>query len=153
MRKAQQALSRKEKYSQNWKKAKAKLQRICARIANVRLDFLHKASHAISKNHAMVVVEDLQVCNMSRSAAGTVEQPGKNVKQKTGLNRAILDQGWGKFRRQLENKMLWSGGLFIPVPPQKTSILVLDVVTSPRRTARRKRSLLVSSAASPKMPT
>src|ERR1700677_685782 len=46
LRKSQQALSRKEKYSQNWKKAKAKLQRIHARIANVRLDFLHKASHA-----------------------------------------------------------------------------------------------------------
>jgi putative transposase len=59
--KAQQALSRKEKYSKNWKKAKAKVQRIYARIANVRLDFLHKTSHAISKNHAMVVVEDLQV--------------------------------------------------------------------------------------------
>ena len=73
-----------------------------ARIANVRLDFLHKNSYAISQNHAMVVVEDLQVSNMSRSAAGTVEQPGKNVKQKTGLNRAILDQGWGKFGRQLE---------------------------------------------------
>ena len=122
LRKAQQALSRKEKYSKNWKKAKAKVQRIYVRIANVRLDFLHKASHAISKNHAMVVVEDLQVRNMSRSAAGTVEQPGKNVKQKTGLNRAILDQGWGEFQRQLEYKMLWSGGLFISVPPQKTSI-------------------------------
>jgi putative transposase len=61
LRKAQQALSRKEKYSKNWKKAKAKVQRIYARIANVRLDFLHKTSHAISKNHAMVVVEDLQV--------------------------------------------------------------------------------------------
>ena len=93
-----------------------------ARIANVRLDFLQKTSYAISQNHAMVVLEDLQVSNMSRSAAGTVEQPGKNVKQKTGLNRAILDQGWGEFRRQLEYKMLWSGGLFISVPPNGTSI-------------------------------
>jgi putative transposase len=70
----------------------------------------------------MVVVEDLQLSNMSRSAAGTVDEPGKNVKQKTGLNRAILDQGWGEFRRQPEYKILWSGGLFIPVPPQETSI-------------------------------
>jgi putative transposase len=59
---------------------------------------------------------------MSRSAAGTVDEPGTNVKQKSGLNRAILDQGWGEFRRQLKYKMLCSGGLFIPVPPQKTSI-------------------------------
>jgi putative transposase len=95
-------LSRNQKLSRNWKKAKAKVQRMYARIANVRLDFLQKTSYAISQNHAMVVLEDLQVSNMSRSAAGTVEQPGKNVKQKTGLNRAILDQGWGEFRRRLE---------------------------------------------------
>jgi putative transposase len=83
---------------------------------------VHKRSTTISKNHAMVVVENLQVGNMSRSAAGTVEQPGKNVKQKAGLNKSILDQGWGEFRRQLEYKMLWSGGLFVPVPPKGTSI-------------------------------
>jgi putative transposase len=104
--KAQQSLSRKEKYSKNWKKVKAKVQRIYARIGSVPLDFLHKTSYAISKNHVMVVAEDLQVSNMSRSVAGTVEQPGKNVKQKTGLDRAILDQGRGEFHRQLEYKML-----------------------------------------------
>ena len=59
---------------------------------------------------------------MSRSAAGTVEQPGKNVKQKAGLNRAILDQGWGEFRRQMKYKMTWSGGLFTPVRAKGTSI-------------------------------
>jgi putative transposase len=40
--------------------------------------------------------------HVSRSSAGTVEHPGKNVKQKTGLNKSILKQGWGEFRRQLE---------------------------------------------------
>ena len=70
LRKAQQALSRKVKFSNNWKKAKARLQRIYARIANARRDFLHKVSTAISKNHAMVCIEDLQVRNMSKSAAG-----------------------------------------------------------------------------------
>lgn len=121
LRKAQQAMSRKKKFSQNWKKAKAKVQRIHVRIANARRDYLHKASTSLSKNHAMVVVEDLQVGNMSRSAAGTVEQPGSKVKQKSGLNKAILDQGWAEFRRQLEYKMLWAGGLFLAVPPQNTS--------------------------------
>lgn len=43
----------------------------------------------------MIYVEDLQVSNMSKSAKGTVEAPGTNVAQKSGLNRAILDQGWG----------------------------------------------------------
>ena len=121
LRKAQQAMSRKKKFSNNWKKAKAKVQRIHVRIANARRDYLHKISTTISQNHAMVVVEDLQVSNMSRSAAGSVEQPGRRVKQKSGLNKAILDQGWAEFRRQLEYKMIWVGGLFLAVPPQNTS--------------------------------
>jgi putative transposase len=119
--KAQQAMSRKKKFSNNWKKAKAKVQRIHLRIANARRDFLHKASTAISKSHAMVVVEDLQVNNMSRSAKGTVEKPGRNVRAKSGLNKAILDQGWSEFRRQLEYKLLWDGGLLLAVPPMNTS--------------------------------
>jgi putative transposase len=114
-------LSRKQKYKKNWKKAKTRVQRIHARIANARLDFLHKTSYAISKDHAMVVMENLQVRNMSRSAAGTVEQPGRNVQQKTGLNKSILEQGWREFRRQMEYKMIRTGGLFVPVPPQNTS--------------------------------
>jgi putative transposase len=121
LRKAQQAMSRKRKFSNNWKKARAKIQSIHVRIANARRDHLHKASTTISKNHAMVVVEDLQVSNMSRSAAGSVEQPGRKVRQKAGLNRSILDQGWAEFRRQLDYKMLWAGGLFLSVPPQNTS--------------------------------
>ena len=53
------------------------------RIANVRADFLHKTSTAISKNHAIVVLEDLRIRNMSASASGTREQPGTNVNRKT----------------------------------------------------------------------
>jgi putative transposase len=121
LRKAQQAMSSKKKFSNNWKKAKARVQRIHVRVANARRDYLHKISTTISKNHAMVVMEDLQVSNMSRSAAGTSEQPGRNVRQKAGLNRVILDQGWSEFRRQLEYKMLWTGGVFLAVPPQNTS--------------------------------
>jgi putative transposase len=121
LRKALQSMSRKKKFSNNWKKAKAKVQRIHVRIANARRDYLHKTSTTISKNHAMVVVEDLQVSNMSRSAAGTAEQPGRNVRAKAGLNSSILDQGWAEFRRQLDYKMLWAGGVFLAVPPQNTS--------------------------------
>ena len=121
LRRYQRAMSRKTKFSSNWKKAKAKVKKIHTRIANVRKDFLHKASATISKNHALVVVEDLKVSNMSRSAKGTVDAPGRNVRAKSGLNKSILDQGWGEFRRQLEYKMAWKGGYLVAVPPQYTS--------------------------------
>ncbi|HXF03751.1 MAG TPA: transposase, partial [Candidatus Macondimonas sp.] len=121
LRKAQQALARKVKGSKNWRKAKARVQKMHARIAHVRQDYLHKLSHAISKNHAVVCLEDLQVRSMSASARGTAEAPGKNVRAKAGLNRAILDQGWGEFRRQLAYKLQWRGGRLIEVPPQQTS--------------------------------
>ncbi|MGF6960727.1 RNA-guided endonuclease InsQ/TnpB family protein [Paraburkholderia youngii] len=119
--KYQRRLARKVKGSTNWKKTKARIQRIHARIADARADFLHKASNTISKNHAMIAVEDLKVRNMTKSARGTVEQPGRQVRQKAGLNKAILDQGWGEFRRQLEYKTAWRGGFFVVVDPRNTS--------------------------------
>ena len=121
LRKAQQTMSRKTKFSKNWKKAKARIQRIHSRIGNARRDYLHKATTTISKNHAMVCIEDLQIRNMSKSAAGTADAPGRNVRAKSGLNKSILDQGWFEFRRQLDYKLAWNGGYLIAVPPQNTS--------------------------------
>ena len=121
LRHAQQAMSRKVKFSNNWKQAKAHVQRIHARIGNARRDYLHKTTTTISQIHAMVCIEDLQVRNLSRSAAGTVAAPGRNVKAKSGLNKSILDQGWFEFRRQLDYKLAWNGGHLIAVPPQNTS--------------------------------
>jgi putative transposase len=117
----QRRMSRKRKFSANWKKAKARVQKLHTKIANCRRDYLHKTSTEISKNHAIIVIEDLQVRNMSKSAAGTVEQPGRNVRAKSGLNTSILDQGWFEFRRQLEYKQHWRGGRVIAVPPPHTS--------------------------------
>lgn len=121
LRRYQRAMSRKVKFSSNWKKAKAKVQRIHTRIGNCRRDFLHKATTTISKNHAMVCIEDLQVRNMSKSAAGSADKPGKGVRAKSGLNKAILDQGWFEFRRQLDYKLAWVGGWLIAVAPHNTS--------------------------------
>ncbi|ANB02140.1 RNA-guided endonuclease TnpB family protein [Ectothiorhodospira sp. BSL-9] len=118
---AQRDMSRKVKFSNNWKRAKARVQRLHTRIGHTRRDFLHKTSLAISQNHAVVVIEDLQVRNMSKSAAGTVDAPGRNVRAKSGLNRSISDQGWFEFRRQLEYKQAWRGGMVIAVPPHNTS--------------------------------
>ena len=121
LRKAQQALSRKYKFSHNWKKARLRVQRLHVRIGNARRDYLHKISTTISQNHAMVCIEDLKVSNMSKSAAGTTDAPGKNVNAKRGLNKAILDQGWFAFRRQLDYKLAWAGGWLVAVPPHYTS--------------------------------
>ena len=110
----QRRLARKRKFSNNWKKGKANITRLHQRIANTRKDFVHKASDSISKNHAVVAIEDLAVKNMSRSAS-------KNGRAKRGLNRAILDASPFELRRQLTYKMLWRGGLLVVVPPQNTS--------------------------------
>jgi len=121
LRKAQRSLSRKKKFGKNWLKAKKRVSKIHYYIANARHDYLHKVSTNISKNHAMVYVEDLQITNMSKSAKGNVEAPGRNVTQKSGLNRAMLDQGWFEFRRQLDYKLVWLGGHLVSVPPKNTS--------------------------------
>ncbi|EAA1587781.1 IS200/IS605 family element transposase accessory protein TnpB [Escherichia coli] len=117
----QRQLSRKVKFSNNWQKQKRKIQRLHSCIANIRRDYLHKVTTTVSKNHVMIVIEDLKVSNMSKSAAGTVSQPGRNVRAKSGLNRSILDQGWYEMRRQLEYKQLWRGGQVLAVPPAYTS--------------------------------
>ena len=117
----QRAFSRKVKFSQNWKKQKSKIGRLHQTIANIRKDYLHKTTTIISQNHAMIVIEDLQVKNMSKSASGNLNKPGRHVKAKSGLNRSILDQGWFEFRRQIEYKQVWRGGDVLAVPPQYTS--------------------------------
>ena len=117
----QRRMSRKVKFSNNWKKAKLKVQKVHTQIANARRDFLHKSTTTISKNHALVCIEDLKVRKMSRSSKGTSEQHGRRVKQKSGLNRAILDQGWAEFRRQLEYKTQWAGSMLVAVPAHHTS--------------------------------
>jgi putative transposase len=119
--KLQRSMARKVKFSNNWKKEKVKIQKAHNHISDARKDFLHKTSTMISKSHAVVCVEDLKVRNMSKSAAGTIEAPGRKVSAKSGLNKAILDQGWGEFRLQLEYKQAWRGGEVIAVPPRNTS--------------------------------
>lgn len=119
--KEQRKLSRKKKFSENWKKQKRRVQQVHTKKASIVKDFHHKISTEISKNHAIVVMEDLKVLNMSASAKGTVEEPGKNVKAKSGLNKSILRQGWYSFRLMMQYKLEWSGGSLILVNPRNTS--------------------------------
>jgi len=119
--KEQRKLKHKKKFSKNWIKQTKKIQKLHSKAANIRNDYLHKVSTEICKNHAMIFIEDLKVSNMSKSAKGTQEQHGKNVKAKSGLNKSILDQGWYKFRNQLEYKSYWQGGVVVAVEPRYTS--------------------------------
>jgi putative transposase len=117
----QRRMVHKKKFSNNWKKAKQRVTKLHSKIANIRKDFVHQSSNDISKNHAVVFVEDLQVKNMSASSKGRKARPGKRVAQKSGLNRAILDASPFELRRQLGYKTQWRGGLLVSVPPQNTS--------------------------------
>jgi putative transposase len=119
--KLQKQLKNKIKGSNNRRKLIQKIAKEHHRIACIRQDFLHKVSTQLSKNHAMIFVEDLNIKGMTKSAAGTIEAPGKNVKAKSGLNRSILNQGWGEFLRQLDYKLLWNGGYLVKVNPAYTS--------------------------------
>ena len=115
------AISRKKKGGSNRKKAVLALAQVEAKITNIRKDFLHKISSNLSKNHALIIVENLKIKNMSKSAKGTIEDHGKNVKAKSGLNREILSNGWGMFKSMLKYKQQYSGGQFVEVSPVNTS--------------------------------
>ena len=79
--KLQRRMTRKKKFSKNWRKAKARITKLHTKVANIRKDFVHKVSNDISKNHVVVVVEDLQIKDLSarhkRSlfASNAVSQP------------------------------------------------------------------------------
>lgn len=137
---AQRKLSKKKEFSSNWKKQALKVRKIHSTITHARRDFQHKASTDLSKNHAMIAVEALKVKSMSKSAKGDVDTPGKNVAAKSGLNKSILDQGWNAFKRQLQYKLNWSGGILVEVNPKNTSLRCssCDLVSKENRLSQEK---------------
>lgn len=121
IRREQKKLSKKKKFGKNWIKQKQKISKLKNKETNIRIDNLHKISDSISKNHAIIAMENLMIDNMTKSAKGTLEEPGKNVKQKSGLNRSILNQGWGILRQQIDYKTQFRGGKLLLVDPKNTS--------------------------------
>lgn len=109
------------KFGEKWKYFSKIINSKQRKIKRIRHDFLHKVSYDICKNHTIVCLDDLSVKNMSKSASGTLEEPGMKVAQKTGLNRSILRQGWGIFNQFCEYKTAWNGGTIVFVPPQNSS--------------------------------
>ncbi|HEU5389734.1 MAG TPA: helix-turn-helix domain-containing protein [Streptosporangiaceae bacterium] len=80
------------------------LARLRVREMDRRKDWAEKASTDIARRFDLIKVEDLRIRSMTRSAKGTLEDPGRNVRAKAGLNRGILRSGWGLLVRRLEDK-------------------------------------------------
>ena len=108
--------------SRSYLKTLRQLQAVERRRSGQRRDWSHRVSAELVKRYAAICWEDTKIRNMTRSAQGTVEEPGTNVAQKRGLNRSILAQGWGQLRGFVEYKASWAGREFVPVPAQNTSI-------------------------------
>ncbi len=92
-----------------------------AQVRRQRLDGAHKAALALVRAYDVIAHEDLRITNMTRSASGTLPAPGRNVAQKSGLNRSILDAGWGVFLTILAYKAESAGRKLIAVNPAGTS--------------------------------
>ncbi|WP_051949314.1 RNA-guided endonuclease TnpB family protein [Methylosinus sp. PW1] len=120
-RKHQRDLSRRKRGSQRYGKTRKRVAAVAAKGARVREHFNHVRTTRIVRNFGTVCIEDLNIANMTASAKGTVEEPGKNVAQKAGLNRSILEQGWGQFEEFLTYKLAASGGVLVKVDPRNTS--------------------------------
>lgn len=106
---AQRSLARCQKGSNRSRKAAARAGRIKARQAEQRRQLLHQVTRRLVTSYAGIAIEDLNVTGMTRSARGTIDNPGRNVRQKAGLNREILDVAFGEIRRQLAYKGDWYG--------------------------------------------
>ncbi|MGI5327535.1 RNA-guided endonuclease InsQ/TnpB family protein [Actinomadura nitritigenes] len=114
----QRTLARAAPGSHRRAKVKATTARLKAREADRRKDWVEKTSTALARGFDVIAVEDLDMRGMVRSARGTVDAPGRNVAQKSGLNRAVLAAGWGALVRRLEDK---APGRILRVDPRYTS--------------------------------
>jgi putative transposase len=95
---------------------------VARRLRNQRRDFHHKTARALVDSNDAIALEELHVDNLTASAKGTVEVPGGNVAAKAGLNRSILDAGWGQFTSILVAKAESAGRRVVLVHPASTSI-------------------------------
>jgi transposase len=104
LRRMQRTLARAKRGSNRRGRAKHAIARLRARETDRRKDWAEKVSTDIARRFDLIRVEDLQIASMTRSAKGTRENPGRNVRAKAGLNRAILGSGWGLLVRRLQDK-------------------------------------------------
>ena len=106
LRRMQRKLARAARGSNRRGRVKHAIARLRARETDRRKDWAEKTSTGIARRFDLIRVEDLKIGNMTRSATGTRDNPGRNVSQKAGLNRGILRSGWGLLVRRLADKAL-----------------------------------------------
>ena len=121
-----QSLSRKKRGSNRRKKAVKQLAKAYQKICNQRKDFLHKASRSLVNNYQMIVFEDIQTANLTkRPKQKQDEETGQylpnGASSKAGLNKSILDAGWGQFLRYCTYKAASAGRTLLTVNPRNTS--------------------------------
>jgi putative transposase len=116
LKRAARALSRAKKGSSNRAKARLRLARVHRTVRRQRAWLQHQISHDYANSHGTVVIEKLETARMTRSAKGSAEAPGRNVKAKAGLNRSILDAGWSGLAEKLRYKLAERGGELVEVP-------------------------------------
>jgi putative transposase len=121
VRAAQKRLSRRVRGSRRRRKAGLLLARAHEAVASARRDFLHKLSRRIVDRYDGIAIEKLNVGAMTRSAAGTLEEPGTNVRAKAGLNREILNAGWSMLRQMLVEKAESAVRTIVEIDPKNTS--------------------------------
>ena len=104
LQRLERKLSRAKRGSNRRAQVKLAIARLRAREVDRRRDWCEHKSTGIARRFDVIRVEDLKIANMTRSAKGTLEEPGRNVRQKAGLNRGILTNGWGLLVSRLERK-------------------------------------------------
>ncbi|MBL3671777.1 transposase, partial [Streptomyces sp. M2CJ-2] len=92
------------------------IRRLRATATRRAVDRQHKTTTEIADRDGTVVVEQLTITNMVRSARGSIEQPGRNVSQKAGLDRSISQEAWGRTVTMLTYKLARRGGTLVKVP-------------------------------------
>jgi putative transposase len=117
----QRRLSRSAKHSRNHAKTREALRIIRSRERHRRKEFCVYTAHRLVTNNELVVIEALKTKQMTRSAKGSLEAPGTNVRAKSGLNRSILSKGWHQFALALRSAARYSGTRVVMVPAQHTS--------------------------------
>ena len=121
----QQALARKKRGSTRRKKAVKQVAKAHRKVANQRRDFLHKASHTLVHSYGLIVFEELQPANMSKRPKPKQDEQGNYVPNgaaaKGGLNKSIVDAGWGIFQQFCTYKAANAGRDVLFVNPRYTS--------------------------------